>query len=490
MKRSFLFPLLLLCCYFSISAGPFPNAMIESSLEKFYLDQAEKQLEGLSHPGHQQFYQTHIWLYRFLATQDSGYADSVRTHWRKTVGAVEDLPDDYPLKNVMLAELHGKRAALEFLNGKYWAAVLHTRACRNLAQRNQKHFPENNEQYKILGLFNIIFGSVPKKYRWLAKILGYSGNVDMGMEQLEKAAETSVLLKFEAQLILFYVEKNLFSEDTRALKRIEVATEKQGPGIVTDFLIACSLEALKKNEAAIQLLQKRNLYKNDPRVFFISDWDYHLGRVYYFKEDYKRAKIYFSKFLREHKGSFYRTDAAFRLGMALSLSGSYDQGRLLFRRVEKEPPALFNEDEYAAFMAKQFAKKAPTLSESLLFRARNLYDGGYYDRAIQRLSQLPVEDSLSAGDRTEMHYRYGRIKHSQGELTEAIEHYQASLKMATLHQKWMQAYACYYMGNIARQRKNKVEARVYYQKALAYDDYFYQDGLENRTKTALSSLKK
>jgi lipoprotein NlpI len=467
------------------------RAEIEAKLASFQLRAAEAQAEQLSDPGYRAFYKSHVSIYKYVATQDPLHMQNLRLQWDAALAAIDRIHDSDPLKQVMLSELYCKRAILEFMAGNYLTAVRYTRSARSHIRLNEERFPANIEQKKIQGLFHVLLGAVPTKYQWVTNMLGYSGNVSAGVRQLEVAASGSTLLRTEAQLILYYVQRNMLNQNEKAIQLLEAERTRSGPNILLDFLVASARLGIKQNEQALALLSHRDQYVST-EIFFIPYWDYMLGKAYYYKNDLGNAQKALARFLKSYKGQLFRTDANFRLGMALSLSGSYATGKHFFDLVVKEAAGnRFDEDEYAAHMAARFAQRAPNAYELDLFRARNLFDGGYYERAIALLKQLDLQRSkLQPAETAELNYRYGRIYHSQGKLDLAVSHYrQCTQVQAPEEAKWFTVFSYYYMGEIARQLGNKPAARVNFEKALSYNNYFYQSGLENRCKIALSQLK-
>ncbi len=463
---------------------------IENDLAGFFLDEALKKAEKLDNEAYRTFYQATVLFYRYAASLDPQHVLAFRSNWKSYEEALGKMPDTDPLKGVMIAELHCKRAGIEFMDGKNLTAVRYAQSCRNHIRRNESQFPDNIEQRKILGLFNVVFGAVPRKYQWLSNMLGYRGDIEAGMQQLEAAAQQSRLLRLEAELIIFYIEKGMLSREKEAVARMERIRKERGPNMLIDYSLGAAYLNLKQNEKALEILSRREQYAGDARVFFIPFWDYLTGRAYYFKADYQRAQIYFSRFLKGNKGSLFRTDATFRLGMALTLNGSYGLGQHFFQQLATGSTSGFDEDEYAEYMAAQYAAKEPDATVKTLFRARNYFDGGYYDKATAILSDLQTRISqLSIAEKTEFHYRYARVLHGQGKFDQALEQYQRCIEQPATDQLWLQVYAHFYQGEIARARDEKEKARELYKKALGFNKYFYQAGLENRCKAALASLR-
>lgn len=463
---------------------------IEANLAAFKLDSACLKAVTWGQTGYREFYEGTALSYKYISSLDPKYLRQFRANWKSYEQALDSLADQDTLKQVLRAELHAKRAALEFMDGKHLTAVRFAQSCRNLIKRNRKKFGETAAQQKLLGLFNVVLGAVPRKYQWLSNMLGLKGNVETGLQQLEVAAKSGTVLPLEAEMIAFYVEKGMLSRQEEAIARMERIREQRGAGMLLDYSLSSAYLNLKQNDRALLVLEKRNQYLGDKNIFFIPYWDYLQGRGYYYKADYSRAQIYLSRFLKNSKGTLFRTDATFRLGMALTLSGSYSLGKHFFTQISEEAHSGFDEDEYAQYMANQFADAAPGTHVVNLFRARNYFDGGYFKEGLAILNDLAQKNTLNDAEKTELHYRNARILHGQGKYDLAIAQYESCVKEPVTDQLWLQAYSEYYQGVIARQRSSSEVAREHFKKAMGYDKYFYQAGLENRCRAALSELRR
>ena len=239
---------------------PDERQVIESAIERFHFSEAAKATHLLSDEAYREFYRCNILVYKYFSTQNKLYSDTFENVWKPSIKLIEKLPLKDELRTVLLADLYGKRAAMEFMQENYFTALRMTRTCRKLALRNQENYPDNVEQMKFLGLFNVIFASVPKKYQWLSNLLGYKGDLKLGVSQLNKAAAGSSLLRMETNLVAYYVEKNIMGKPQAAINRIERERKRVGESILLDFLLASTYCSSNRNQEAINILNKRNYY--------------------------------------------------------------------------------------------------------------------------------------------------------------------------------------------------------------------------------------
>lgn len=472
------------------TASPPPLPELESQLFAFRFEAAQQSIESLEPGPYQAYYLNSLYVYRYLATQETDWLARMQDNWKNSLDQLTSMAKTQPLKGVMLAELHCKRAALEFLEGNYLAALRYARQGRAFVLDNAEAFPNNPDQLKILGTFNVIFGAVPRKYQWITDPLGLEGDIDLGLDQLSQAAQGGSLLRLESVLFASYVEKVMLNAGDAALHRLQQERQQNGGGYLLDYFTALNFLQTKQNEAALQILRQYEIY-HPAGVFPLPYWNYQLGKAYYYQDAQRLAQRYLARFLKAYPDGMYYTDAAFRLGMSLTLSGQYPQAKNMFQHIADRSHSGFDEDEYADFMSRRFLALPPTEAELTLFRARNAYDGGYYEKALQALQNLEASvTTLTEDEKTELYYRRARLAHSQDQFAIARTYYQKCLETSPSYQQWLQAYTLYYQGEIALAKNQLSEARTCYEAALKKDDYFYQSGLENRCKARLSGIKK
>ncbi|MEM6632822.1 MAG: hypothetical protein AAF694_24340 [Bacteroidota bacterium] len=465
-------------------------SQIERDLLSFRLSEVAQNLGQLESEGLRSYYQFHLHFYKYLTAQTPNDLVKLRNNWDQIVESIYALPSGDSLQHILLSDMYAKKGMVEFLDKNYLKGVWSLRYSRNYLKKHQKIFPNDPNSLKMEGLFNCLFGVIPKKYHWITQTLGIKGDITKGIRQLEKAGKEGKVLPLESTLLHYFATKNLLNQPHKALKALEYVRDTFSNSILLDYCQIAGYMGIKQSQKALKILQKRSLYKDDPTIFFIPLWDYHMGRAYYYKASYPQARKMFDFFLTQHKGDLYRTDAVFRLGMSYLLDGDYEMGSSYFGQLQHQEASDLEEDEYALHLAKKFLAAKPSTPTLTLFQSRNAYDGGYYTRALsylKPLSEAPLQ--MTPEELTFLYYLYGRIFHTQGKLSIAYDNYLKCIAQPDLpSSRWQQSYSSYYIGEIARNQENRELARQYYKKALTYTDYFYQSSLENQCKVALGKL--
>lgn len=461
---------------------------IESLLVELRLDQAAEQIQLIEDPGYQSFYYSNLGLYQVLSSMKRSEFASFRAQWDQWEEQVRNLLRADTLREVMLADMSAKRAIVEFIDHRYLNAVYHVRSARKYLDESRDTYGLMVEQMKLEGLFEVLLSSMPRKYKWIADPLGFSGDMSTGLSYLRISAKTCRLFNGESQLLLALIEKNILDQPETTIRRLERYQRKlQRPAILIDFFHASCLQSIKRNHHSLELLSSKDRFGDG-----ISDfpfWDYLAGKARYFNGNTAAARRSFASFLDGYEGQLFASDAIFRIGMCWLLDGDPQEARPYFQSVVSQQPHHFDEDAYAYALAARFLRQNPGPVCLNLFRARSAYDGGYYERAAHILEETQDTYALRSEEWVEWYYRLGRILQDQGKIEDAIRAYQNSLKFQSdEYTSWIQAYSCFYLGELYSGQHDHRQADAFYQQALEYDDYFYQSGLENKCKSARSEM--
>ncbi len=114
---------------------------------------------------------------------------------------MEKNPDNYLWKlNLGMTSFFAGRAELE--RKHTFKAIRYAKKGRDILRDLIKERPHTEDAYFVLGMYEYLAGSVPKGLRWLASILGVSGDRDLGIQYLERATARAEVMAPEAARIL------------------------------------------------------------------------------------------------------------------------------------------------------------------------------------------------------------------------------------------------------------------------------------------------
>jgi tetratricopeptide (TPR) repeat protein len=154
----------------------------------------------------------------------------------------------------ILSGLHGYRSLVAAAEKEYTTAVK-SGVTGFSYTRQLLSFDDSNEDALIgKGVFNYMMGSVPREGRWMTGMMGMSGDIQVGFQELERAANSKSASKTEAMMILAYLyDREKMHDD--ALRVSRKLVDAYPENIIFQYYLARSLDNTK------QLTEATDVYK-------------------------------------------------------------------------------------------------------------------------------------------------------------------------------------------------------------------------------------
>jgi hypothetical protein len=346
-----------------------------------------------------------------------------------------------------------------------------------------QNYPNFLPAKKDLLLLQAGVGTVPDNYRWMLKILGFSGNLKQAMAeygQLVKdmrANKEYAFLLPETEIIHAYLSFYLLNQPDAAWDEMNDATADYATNPIACFARGNLALRLKKDDVVIKTLKKAN--NAVPEIPYL---DYMLGLAKLQRGD-KDAGFYLARYLKEYKGEHYVKDAYLKLGWAFLLRGDMKNYTNCMQLVSYYGSTHLEEDKSA--LRESQKKKMPSLP---ILQARLLFDGGYLDKALNEIHQQDVSALATDEDKQEYYYRQGRIYDAMNSYDKALDSYNTSTRYNIPGMYYAPA-SCLYSGMIWERRGNSNNARAFYKKCLSYTSYLYKDSFDQKAYAGLKRLE-
>ena len=333
------------------------------------------------------------------------------------------------------------------------------------------------------GLCQVVAGSVPRSYRWLARLFGFSGTVGGGLDALTLAADAADLDAVEATFTLAIVDETLNEGRREAIGRLDSLEA----GAVGDYLHGYLLLLDRDADAAEERLRAAARALDAPGADELPFVDAHLGMALFRQNRFEEAAPVLERFVRAYRGKALVAQTTLLAGLAREMTGDRRRAVALYDRVR----ALrdYDSDLSAEREARARLAAPMTPSERALLRGRNAYDAGRYAEAVDTLRPVVTDRELPQAERAEAAYRTGRAYQAQEAWDNAQRHFVlARDRPGDALAKWG-PWSEYHLGEVYEATGAVAEARAAYRRVLANEDEFdYHKALEQRTRTALERL--
>lgn len=395
---------------------------------------------------------------------------------------VDSLPPDFELLYIMGAN-YSYRAIVYAKNSNYLDAIWSTTKTESFLAECIRINPEYYDAYLGLGLYNFAISQIPAAFRWALNLAGIEGDYKTGIKYIRLTANKGVYSKTDAQYYLSQILSDVYLDYTEANKYLAPLASRYPGNLLFNYALA-SLRIKEHNPKAAGRLLSGIIKQNTSRFINLINLARFLqGDVYFKLNDFKSAINYYSNFLSDYKGKDYRGIAALRLGISYEMLGLRDSAELYYSQ-SGEGNLDIEDDVYAAGIGEIYLSNPVTEIRKRTIFASNLIEAGEYRKATDSLLILLETDSLNEA-KALINYYLSEAYFYQKKYDDCILHAFTTVGYPGDYENWIYPFAYYNTAKAYLKQKNYTDCLRNLEAAGDYNDYYYQNKLEN----LLSNLK-
>lgn len=372
------------------------------------------------------------------------------------------------------------------------SAALDINKAYRLLVRNHEMFPAFAPNRTALGLMQVLIGSVPDNYRWVARLFAFEGTIEGGIANMQRVMQDEALksefpfLKAETIFLLTFTTFNLSPGPGQSAFAEMLLNDSNNTGLITGnplltYSKAVFLMHQGKSSQAAELLTAAKFGANHFPFHYL---DYLNGIARLNALDYG-ASLYFLKYVNHFRGKSFIKSAYQRLAWAELLKGNEKGYYAYMQRVKLLGNTTLDGDAQALKEAESAA-----MPHVQLLQARLLFDGGYYARAHEVLQSVSPASLPDERSRLEYQYRKARNHHEWGKTRQAIEEYKNVIAEGRNQRYYFAANAALQLGLIYEKQNKPEEAILYYKECLSMDYDEYRSSISMKAKAGLNRLRK
>ena len=333
--------------------------------------------------------------------------------------------------------------------------------------------PENYDAYLGLGLFSFAAGQTPTAFKWALKLAGISGDIETGLNHIKLAAEKGKYSKVEAQ----YYYSQIVAEYNLASNYLTSLVKKYPGNILFSYSLAALNIKVRKLDSAGKILKKITNFENPKFIQIISFSNFLLGDVFYKKNNFDSAIVYYRNFLETTPDNDYTGIASLRLGISYEITGELENAEFYFGLTGNGNMDL-DDDIFAKRKGAVYFNRRLSDNDIAVIKAANLIDSGNYQAAYDSLTNILdklVSDELKA----ETYLYLSEVAFYLGNYDESVSLAAAAIQTKVTEEKWILPYANYYAARSNHKTGDEQAVDYFIEQVEEYSDYDYQNKMKN-----------
>lgn len=431
--------------------------------------------------------ENYIDFFKVLTTETNSSFEYFKNRKSVHISQIEkDVQKNSPWYLYALAEINLQSCINRFKYQEYVTGAYELQKAYKLLEENKSKFPDFLPNQKSFALLYGLVGLVPDEYKWAMSTIGLKGNVQEGIEMLERLKTklpSSNYSYLTTETIFFLSVIQLTLESTPNLYETVVRNTNSIPNTNLLKVYICANVALRFGHAddAIDMLinrPKSSAYCS----FYHLDYMLACAKQYRFDND---AVQYFETYLKNYEGNFNVKDSYLKIAYYYLLKGNIDKYNAYTALCKVRGQAISERDKSAIIHASE--AHAPELN---ILKARFYYDGGYYNKALDVLTDKKLDNIPLLKDKVEYLYRMGLIQQALNNNDQAIVFYNAVVSQASTLIYQYAASACFRLGTIYESKKQNAKAAQFYEQCLKMKNEEYKNSFESKAKAGLRRVRK
>ena len=419
--------------------------------------------------------------FTLLTTENKADFERLKSNRAIRLSRIEGDDKRSPYYLFAQAEINLQCALIRGRFQEYFTSAIEINRAFNLLEENAKKFPSFLPNQKNLGMINVILGSVPDGMRKAMSTFGIRGNTANGVRMLENLVvklPQSPYSHFynEAVFYLAYIQTDILNNASVYNRIIANTQEIDSESLLRTYIRSYAGMKMAHNQDAINVLATKPTgteYQPYPYL------DYLMGIAKVHLLD-NSASGYLHSYLKNYRGINFVKDTYLNLAWLELLKGNVKGYRSYIAQLKTKGYALHEKDKQALVEAND------PMPDINLLKARLLFDGGYYDRALVQIDDKKMNDFKILRDKIEYCYRLGRIYDEISKDEFALKFYQFAIDMGKNERYYFASNAALRMAAVYEKKRDLPKAGQFYNKALNMRGHDYENSIENKAKEGLT----
>jgi tetratricopeptide (TPR) repeat protein len=429
-------------------------------------------------------YKSIIFLWYYLGNLNETNLDSFVYFSDKSLELAETKKQQKPSAELsyLIGSIYYNKSIAEARSGNYLQALWTSNQMKSNLEDAVKLKPDFYDAYLGLGLYNFALSQIPSTLEWAANLVGITADKELGLEYVSKATQKGKLSKIDAQYYLSQLYSRVIVDNPSAKELLTNLVKRYPKNLLFNFSLAW-VEFETNELASCEKHLRFVLNSNDNLYpFVISNSNYLLGNVFFAKNQFDSAKVYYANYLKTAVTNDYKGFANYRIGLCYELSGNRKEAVKYYDKSDDGNTDI-EEDLYAERKGKELESNKLNFNDGRLIKISNLIKQSKYDEAKDSLLNFLEQNKLTSVQKAETKFHLSEIFYKQKKYGKALDYAVESIQTPIDQEKWVHAYAYYFGAWTSYYQKKMIDAELFLLQIQQMDEYDFRNSLENKIYT-------
>jgi hypothetical protein len=382
----------------------------------------------------------------------------------------------------LIGSIYYNKSIAEARSGNYLQALWTSNQMKSNLEEAVKLKPDLYDAYLGLGLYNFALSQIPSTLEWAANLVGITADKELGLTYVNKTVKKGKLSKIDAQYYLSQLYSRVIVDHPAAKELLSNLVRRYPKNLLFNFSLAWveyELNDLINAEKHLRFVIDAD---DELYPFVVSNSHYLLGNVFFTRNQFDSARVYYQNFLKLSINDDYIGYANYQIGLCYEISGNRKEAVKYYEK-SSDGNADIEEDLFAERKGDEFIERKLTDDEIQLIKFSNLIGQNKLAAAKDSLKDFIEQKTITNDLKAEALLYLSQICYKQKKYQESLDYAVDCLNIEIKNEQWVHAYAYYFGAWSSFQQKKYIDAKLFLLQINDMDDYDFRNSLENKIYT-------
>ena len=382
----------------------------------------------------------------------------------------------------LVGSIYYNKSIAEARGGNYLQALWTSNQMKSSLEEAVKLKPDFYDAFLGLGLYNFALSQIPSTLEWAANLVGITADKELGLTYVNQTVKKGKLSKIDAQYYLSQLYSRVIVDHPAAKELLSNLVKRYPKNLLFNFSLAWveyELNDLANAEKHLRFVINAN---DDLYPFVVSNSNYLLGNVFFARNQFDSASVYYQNYLKLSINDDYRGFTNYRIGLCYELSDNRKEA-IKFYENSSDGNSDIEEDLFAERKGDELEGRKLTDNEIRLLSFSNLIKQNKLVAAKDSLENFIEQKKITNDLKAEALLYLSQISYKQRRFQESLDYAVDCIQTEVENERWVHAYAHYTGAWNSYYQKKYTEAKLFLQQIDNLDDFDFRNSLENKIYT-------